>query len=107
MSLKRKTVSEIETFPCLADIAVDEANRADARGGEIHRDRRAEPACANAQDARGLDLFLPGQPDFRMPFNFTAGSKDGGSRITVTREGAPARTFDSRDAVMALFGAPV
>lgn len=45
---------------------------------------------------------LPGQADFRMPFNFTAGSKDGGSSITVTREGAPARSFDSRDAVMAL-----
>jgi len=45
---------------------------------------------------------LPGQADFRLPFNFTAGSKDGGSSITVTREGAPARSFDSREAVMAL-----
>jgi Zn-dependent M28 family amino/carboxypeptidase len=29
---------------------------------------------------------LPGTPDFRMPFIFTAGSKDGGSRITMNRQ---------------------
>ena len=34
---------------------------------------------------------LPGQADFRMPFNFTAGSKDGGSTVTVTRAGARRR----------------
>ena len=45
---------------------------------------------------------LPGQADYRLPFNFTAGSKDGGSSLTVTRDGAPARTFDGRDAVLAL-----
>src|SRR5881409_2287149 len=26
---------------------------------------------------------LPGQRDYRMPFEFTAGTKDGGSRLTV------------------------
>jgi Zn-dependent M28 family amino/carboxypeptidase len=45
---------------------------------------------------------LPGQADFRLPFSFTAGSKDAGSTITVQREGVPARTFDTRDQVMAL-----
>ena len=30
---------------------------------------------------------LPGLTDFRMPFSFTAGSKDGGSKMTVTRTG--------------------
>src|SRR5262245_31213601 len=30
---------------------------------------------------------LPGMTDFRMPFTFTAGSKDGGSKLTIgTRE---------------------
>ncbi len=45
---------------------------------------------------------LPGQADYRLPFSFTAGSKDAGSTITVQREGAPARTFDTREQVMAL-----
>ena len=29
---------------------------------------------------------LPGTTDFRMPFTFTAGSKDGGSKITIRRQ---------------------
>jgi membrane-associated protease RseP (regulator of RpoE activity) len=33
---------------------------------------------------------LPGMTDFRMPFTFTAGSKDGGSKLTVNRTGAGA-----------------
>src|SRR5262245_51822478 len=45
---------------------------------------------------------LPGQSDFRLPFSFTAGSKDSGSTITVTRTGAAPQVFSSRDAVMAL-----
>jgi hypothetical protein len=30
---------------------------------------------------------LPGMTDFRMPFTFTAGSKDGGSKLTINRTG--------------------
>ncbi|MGE0463282.1 MAG: M20/M25/M40 family metallo-hydrolase [Vicinamibacterales bacterium] len=45
---------------------------------------------------------LPGQADYRLPFSFTAGSKDAGSTITVQRDGAPARTFGTREQVMAL-----
>ncbi|MEP6782665.1 MAG: M28 family peptidase [Acidobacteriota bacterium] len=30
---------------------------------------------------------LPGMTDFRMPFSFTAGSKDGGSTLTINRTG--------------------
>jgi Zn-dependent M28 family amino/carboxypeptidase len=45
---------------------------------------------------------LPGQADFRMPFNFTAGSKDGGSTITVTRAGAPPQAFSTPAQVQAL-----
>jgi hypothetical protein len=33
---------------------------------------------------------LPGMTDFRMPFTFTAGSKDGGSKLTIDRSGAGA-----------------
>ncbi|MBI3491449.1 MAG: M20/M25/M40 family metallo-hydrolase [Acidobacteria bacterium] len=39
---------------------------------------------------------LPGQRDFRLPFEFTAGTKDGGSTITLAREmpgGARALSF--------------
>ena len=34
---------------------------------------------------------LPGMTDFRMPFTFTAGSKDGGSKLTVVTEKGDAR----------------
>jgi hypothetical protein len=30
---------------------------------------------------------LPGMTDFRMPFQFTGGSKDGGSKLTIARSG--------------------
>ena len=29
---------------------------------------------------------LPGMTDFRLPFTFTAGSKDGGSKVTVDKQ---------------------
>jgi Zn-dependent M28 family amino/carboxypeptidase len=41
---------------------------------------------------------LPGQTDFRLPFEFTAGTSDGGSRITV-------RTSKNRATGGAVFGA--
>ncbi len=41
-------------------VVVDDAERADARGGEIERDRRAEPACADNEHARRLELLLSG-----------------------------------------------
>ena len=44
---------------------------------------------------------LPGTTDFRMPFTFTAGSKDGGSSVSITRDGA-AQTFAAPDNVRAL-----
>jgi len=45
---------------------------------------------------------LPGMSDYRMPFNFTAGSRDGGSTVTVARAGAAAQTFSARTEVQAL-----
>jgi hypothetical protein len=45
---------------------------------------------------------LPGQADIRIPFNFTAGSKDGGSTITVARDGAAPHAFAARSDVQAL-----
>ncbi len=51
---------------------------------------------------------LPGQADYRVPFEFTAGSRDGGSTLSVSfagtgvnRAGA-SRTFDARREVQAL-----
>jgi len=40
---------------------------------------------------------LPGQKDFRLPFEFTAGAKDGGSRITVGGSTADARALSFSD----------
>ena len=39
-------------------IVVDDAERADARRGQIHEHRRSEPARADHQNPRGLDLLL-------------------------------------------------
>jgi peptidase M28-like protein/PDZ domain-containing protein/PA domain-containing protein len=44
---------------------------------------------------------LPGQKDYRLPFEFTAGSRDGGSRLSVVGSGI-SRTFDDRADVQAL-----
>ena len=40
-------------------VAIDEADAPDARRGEIQRDRRTEPARADAQHARRLQPLLP------------------------------------------------
>jgi Zn-dependent M28 family amino/carboxypeptidase len=45
---------------------------------------------------------LPGSKDFRMPFPFTAGTKDGGTSISVVNGSSPARAFNARTAVQAL-----
>ena len=39
-------------------VEVDESDGPDARGREIHRRRRAQPACADAEHARGLQPLL-------------------------------------------------
>ncbi len=45
---------------------------------------------------------LPGMTDFRMPFTFTAGSKDGGTTLTVTTTGASPQNFSGAATVQAL-----
>ncbi len=45
---------------------------------------------------------LPGMTDFRIPFTFTAGSKDGGTTVTVTRDAGGAQTFSGATTVQAL-----
>lgn len=53
---------------------------------------------------------LPGMTDFKMPFEFTAGSKDAGSKVTINRTGAVAQAtvqpiageFTGADTVQAL-----
>ncbi len=45
---------------------------------------------------------LPGMTDFRMPFTFTAGSKDGGTTIKIAREGAEGWQFAGSANIMAL-----
>jgi hypothetical protein len=45
---------------------------------------------------------LPGLTDFRMPFTFTAGSKDGGTTMTVTKDAGGAQTFTGAATVQAL-----
>jgi len=45
---------------------------------------------------------LPGMTDFRMPFTFTAGSKDGGTTLTITKDGGTAQTVSGAASVQAL-----
>lgn len=45
---------------------------------------------------------LPGRTDMFMPFEFTAGSRDGGSRVTITTGSQPASTFAERSQIQAL-----
>ena len=45
---------------------------------------------------------LPGTTDFRMPFTFTAGSKDGGSKLTVAKAGAEGWNFAGSANIQAL-----
>jgi hypothetical protein len=46
-----------------------------------------------AQLARAGARPLPGYTDMYVPFEFTAGSRDGGSRVTVTRAGGSTQGF--------------
>ena len=45
-------------------VEIHDAELADAGGGEIHGDGRAEPARADAQHAGGANFLLARQPDF-------------------------------------------
>jgi Zn-dependent M28 family amino/carboxypeptidase len=46
---------------------------------------------------------LPGRTDFLLPFEFTAGTKDGGTRLTVTDPRRPSpRTFTAQNDIRAL-----
>ncbi len=45
---------------------------------------------------------LPGLSDFRVPFTFTAGSKDGGSTVTLTPAGGAQQTFAAPANALAL-----
>ncbi len=45
---------------------------------------------------------LPGSTDFRMPFTFTAGSKDGGSKMSVAKAGSEGWSFAGSANIQAL-----
>jgi hypothetical protein len=57
-----------------------------------------------AQLARFGARPIPGRPTMFAPFEFTGGSRDGGSRVTISSSTKPdaARTFASTDAIQAL-----
>ena len=48
------------------DVDVRQADRPDARGGEVKRDRAAQSARADAQDLGVEELELPRHADFRQ-----------------------------------------
>jgi hypothetical protein len=94
--------------PVAAQTATDSRTRSHvtALAGERHEGRLAgsdgERLAAEyiaSQLKRIGARPLPGHKDFRLPFEFTAGTRDGGSRLTV----APAnRSFTQRSDIQAL-----
>ena len=48
------------------DVELDDAETADARGGEVEPDGRAEPACADHEDAGALSRCWPSTPTSGM-----------------------------------------
>lgn len=73
-----------------------EGRQAGSRGSELAADYLvAELTRIGAKP-------LPGQTDFRLPFTFTAGVKDGGSSLAVTRDGGAPRAFSGASVVQAL-----
>ncbi|MFN7976569.1 MAG: M20/M25/M40 family metallo-hydrolase [Vicinamibacterales bacterium] len=79
-----------------ADVTLLASDRLDGR-------QAGSPGAALAADHLVAELRkmgaqpLPGQKDFRLPFTFTAGVKDGGTTLT-----AGGRTFSQRSEVQAL-----
>jgi len=65
-------------------------------------DERAAGDYLAAQLARMGARPLPGRTDMFQSFAFTAGSRDAGSRLSVTRGAAPARAFTAATDVQAL-----
>lgn len=63
---------------------------------------RLAAAYLAAELARVGARPLPGQSDYRLPFAFTASVRDGGSHVTVAREGHAPRRFTGAAAVQAL-----
>ena len=58
------TVDDLTLQVGLVDgVELDDAESADAGGGEVHQRRRAEPARADAQHAGVLESLLPGHAD--------------------------------------------
>jgi hypothetical protein len=76
------------------------SDRLEGRDAGSQGERLAAEYIA-AQLARAGARPLPGRSDMFLPFEFTAGSRDGGSQVVVTR-GGNSRTFNSRDHVQAL-----
>ena len=79
------------------DVEVDDADGADAGGGEVERHRRAEAAGADAQHPRRLQLALPFEADLgedqvpAVALVFLA-DRAGSSRSVSVALGAPPAT---------------
>lgn len=93
-----QTAVESKTKPHVEFLASD---RLEGREAGSPGERLAADYIA-AQLSRVGARPLPGRSDMFVPFEFTAGSRDGGSRVTVGRGSAPPQDFASRTQVQAL-----
>src|SRR5687767_9158092 len=84
-----------------AHVEVLASERLEGREAGSQGERLAADYIA-AQLARAGARPLPGRADMFVPFEFTAGSRDGGSQVTLTRSGAAPQTFAARTQIQAL-----
>jgi hypothetical protein len=77
------------------------SDRLDGRASGSAGERLAGEYIAQ-QLARAGAKPLPGHADMFLPFEFTAGTRDGGSTITIRRDGAAPRTLNDAMQVQAL-----
>ncbi|MBI2318964.1 MAG: M28 family peptidase, partial [Betaproteobacteria bacterium] len=96
-----------------ATLAAQPASRTKAHVVALASDAEAGRLTGSEGERRAADyivaqikrigaLPLPGASDYRQPFRFTAGARDGGSTITVSAPGPRERTFSSRSDIQAL-----
>src|SRR5687768_4501643 len=84
-----------------AHVEVLASERLEGREAGSQGERLAGDYIA-AQLARVGARPMPGRADMFVPFEFTAGSRDGGSRVTIARGPAAPRTFATGTQVQAL-----
>jgi len=93
-----QTATPTQTRAAVEFLASD---RLEGRASGSEGERLAGDYIAQ-QLARAGAQPLPGRPDMFLPFEFTAGTRDGGSTMSIRRDGAAPRTLNDATQIQAL-----